>query len=54
MLQRDVLIVVKNPDLSGHVQEHLTYRQCSVAYPENAYEALIKLDQEGFDGVLLE
>ena len=54
MLSRDMLIVVEDPGFPGHIQAPITYRKCSVAYPENAYEALIRLDQEGFDGVLLE
>ena len=54
MLRRRILVVDDDPDLRGILQNRLTYRGYRVETAENGHDALTKLDQADFDGVLLD
>jgi CheY-like chemotaxis protein len=54
MLRRSILVVDDDPDLRGILQERLTSRGHRVETAENGHDALTKLDQADFDGVLLD
>lgn len=54
MLRRRILVVDDDPDLRGILQDRLTYRGYRVETAENGQDALTKLDQADFDGVLLD
>jgi CheY-like chemotaxis protein len=49
-----ILVVDDDPDLRSVLQERLTYRGYRVETAENGPDALTKLDQAVFDGVLLD
>jgi CheY-like chemotaxis protein len=49
-----ILVVDDDPDLRSALQERLTYRGYRVETAENGQDALTKLDQAVFDGVLLD
>ena len=49
-----ILVVDDDPDLRSVLQERLTYRGYRVETAENGHDALTKLDQAVFDGVLLD
>ena len=52
MLKKRILVVDDDPDLRSVLQERLTYRGYRVETAENGHDALTKLDQADFDGVL--
>lgn len=54
MLRTRILVVDDDPDLRSILQERLTYRGYRVETAENGHDALTKLDQTDFDGVLLD
>jgi len=54
MLRTRILIVDGDPDLRDILQDRLTYRGYRVETAENEHDALTKLDQADFDGVLLD
>ncbi len=54
MLRTRILVVDDDPDLRSILQERLTYRGYRVETAENGHDALTKLDQADFDGVLLD
>src|SRR3989449_7330542 len=54
MLTTRILVVDDDPDLRGILQERLTYRGYRVETAENGHDALTKLDEAVFDGVLLD
>ena len=49
-----MLVVDCDPDLRNMLQDRLTYRGYRVETAENGHDALTKLDQADFDGVLLD
>ena len=54
MLRTRILVVGDDPDLRSILQERLTSRGYRVETAENGHDALTKLDQADFDGVLLD
>lgn len=54
MLRTRILVVDDDPDLRGILQDRLTSRGYRVETAENGHDALTKLDQADFDGVLLD
>ena len=54
MLRTRILVVDDDPDLRGILQDRLTSRGYRVETAENGHDALTKLDQTDFDGVLLD
>lgn len=54
MLRRRILVVDDDPDLRSVLQDRLTYCGYGVETAENGHDALTKLGQSVFDGVLLD
>ena len=54
MLRRRILVVDDDPDLRSVLQDRLTYCGYRVETAENGHDALTKLGQSVFDGVLLD
>ena len=54
MLRRRMLVIDDDPDLRIILRGRLTYCGYGVETAENGYDALTKLDQSVFDGVLLD
>lgn len=54
MLRRRMLVIDDDPDLRIILQDRLRYCGYGVETAENGYDALTKLDESVFDGVLLD